>query len=192
MEKFYSLTPVLIKRAVLQLPTEFIHDIQRSLVNERTLDEIWVRSREWQACYMENGELNRFVASALIRECRALGTNFLIAVDTVDAFRAMNNTLPARVVDVSMGGISQACYGLPEGMARLTSDFEWFLQKAFSPTLFFPGGLNLSFMMLRDASTCTTMAAPPDFVARVVRNSRRRWFAGIPIDGLKSADAMEL
>ena len=175
--------PVCIEKINLHLEGSILHALQGAVINERTLDQRLIERRGWEACYIDSGELTRFVASSLIRACRKIGIFCLFAVDTVDLFRAVDNEVPVRRVPLSMNSISQACFGLPQSLKNDNSDFDWFLEKSFAPTLFFAIDRIHSMLVLRDAATCTTIAGESSFIDVMVGHSRRVWFQGIPSDG---------
>lgn len=172
-----------IERVRLTLPRPMLATLQAALQNERTLSANWVRAQGWRACHLDDANLVRYTALALVRCCRQAGLDRMYVADPVDIFRSIGGVLEARVMLLNLDGISQICFGLPENM-RNNDDYEWFLDKALGVSLFFAPHFSLQALLMRDASTCTTIAGNQEFLRCMVICSRRVWYEGIPDNGL--------
>ncbi|WP_146039282.1 MULTISPECIES: hypothetical protein [unclassified Variovorax] len=174
-----------INKTHLSLTKGLTDSLQAAVRNERTLDEIWIKEKGWRAIHLDDSNLVRFTASTLIRYTRSQGFDRLYAVDTVDLFRSIYGEVDVRIVPMTLDGISQACFGLPRAEeGNPDSCFEWFLQKAMGVSVFFPMTDPIPMLVMRDASTCITIAGDDFFLDCMVRGSRRIWYEGVPHDGL--------
>ena len=173
-----------IEKIHLSLTRNLMDDLQMAIRNERTLDELWIKRKGWKALHLDDSNLVRFAASTLIRHVHSLGLNQLYAVDSVDVFRSIYGEIDARLVPLTLGGISQACFGLPRSEKDNHPYFDWFLQKAMGVSVFFPMLDPIPLLLMRDASTCTTIAGDTSFLDCMVKGSKRTWHAGVPHDGL--------
>lgn len=174
-------TPAIERRKVT-LPKTLTADLQRAVRNERTLEERWIEARGWNACHIDDGNLVRFAASTLIRCCHVLGVDRLYAVATADLFCSYLGKVELRIVPLNLEAINQACFGLHSSFKDHV-DEDWFLKKAWAPSLFFPMIEPLPMLVMYDASTCTTIAGNDEFLDCMVKRSKRTWFEGVPEDG---------
>ena len=74
----------------------------------KELDQRWISEKGWEAFFLDDADLTKFVATALIRYCKSIGLKELFAMDTVDLFRSVGGKLNLRKVLISLDGISQA------------------------------------------------------------------------------------
>jgi hypothetical protein len=175
---------VAIRKIRISLSKDLISELQGAILNERTLSEKWINFRGWKACHLDDANLVRFVASALVRCCRSPGIEYLYAADTVDLFRSVGGQIDLRLVPLTLDGISQACFGLPQAFRGGHDDFDWFREKAYGVSVFFAMAEPLRVLIMRDASTCTTIAGTDNFLKCMVKHSKRTWYEGVPRDGL--------
>ena len=172
----------------LQLSTYDQVEISNALLNIRTLNSNWIDSKGWEACHVSDSDMMGFFASSLIRYCRVLNITQLCAVETLDIFRAYGGSLDARCVPLNFLALNQILYA-SEKDCKGNADAEFFQTGAFSSLLIFPIEERHRFAILRDYSTCVTIAGPKDFIEHMVALSRRTWFDGVPFDGFVPRDA---
>lgn len=194
MDKNDELTPPAIPdtcfatRVRLQLSTYDQIDILNGLLNVRTLNSEWINSKGWGACHVNDANMMGFVTSSLMRYCRLLNIKRLYAADTLDIFRAYAGKLDVRCVPLNFLALDQILYA-SEKDCKGNVDAEFFQAGAFSSLLIFPAEESPRFVILRDYSTCVTIAGPTDFIEQMVALSKRTWFDGVPLDGFVPHDA---
>ncbi|MES2771959.1 MAG: hypothetical protein V4623_08290 [Pseudomonadota bacterium] len=166
----------------LQLSPARYTELTTGLLNVRTLNSDWIKAKGWEACFISDADMMGFFASSLMRYSRARNIQRLYAADTLDIFKAYRASLDVRCVPLNFMAFGQIlfssskdCQGIP--------DADFLQAGAFSSLAIFPQEDELSFVILRDYSTCVTVAGPNKFIEHMVALSRRTWFDGVPFDG---------
>lgn len=162
-------------------------ELAKSCESQTELRREWVSSRGWTASHTDEGHLEDFGTSALVRRSLVSGADELQIVRVADVF-VESQTIRVWEVAANVLAVAKAFGGYrPQEEAQMDIDTAYL---GYQPLLVTDSLKHPSFLMLRDSSTCATIAGPSELVCRFVAQASVDYdfYVGIPRGGLSYGD----
>ena len=172
--------PSLRIAAIEQVEGEILNCLEESICKFCEVRWDWISRKSWKACYSRDGDFDRYEMVSLIRYCKKMKIEKLLAISV---FFIMDKTkaAKARVFDANWIGLCQALWGVDA--ERHNPEFDDLNLASLEPFLIVPYKEGVcEFILVRELGEGVVLAGPGEFLEYMVSRSRGEWYVGSSLE----------